>query len=222
MRKLSPERMADIEAGLAQLPADFVARWHQAEGAAEGLRTSDGAVWKRVLNWRVARYLIGQRGRATVVETHPGIGVGSDLYRMAGMSIVSAPRYQELKLTGDYDLIDVDPSGQCWDALDVVIPHLGPKTVLMVTNGEAFMVWRNWTRRQRYPTKHYGKRMGVWARDEFVPKLTELTGLPVRFFFVHPNIVRAVLAHDELPETLWEGCPRYMWWLKRYNEQYSP
>ena len=179
----------------------------------ESLATDEAAVWKRVLSYRIARFL---KPRA-ILETHPGVGVGTQVYRRAAFSAkILTPND-----LGDAcpELIDIDPFGQPWDALNAIEPAIKTSVCLQVSNGEAQAVVRNLRRAQRYATHFVGRRMPDWVVHEYVPRLEEVTGLQCAFFYAFPTTVRVILARINIPQVLWRGCPRWMWWLDRYAPQ---
>lgn len=213
--RLSGERLRFWQQGMAELP-DLPELARPGRNG-ESLATDEAAVWKRVLLYRVARYHQPER----ILETHSGVGISAALYRHAcpRSLIFSLTDYRAVsRLRGSFDLIDIDPFGQPWDALALALPQLAPGGVLLVSNGEALAVWRNLRRQQRYPTQYYGRQMPLWVANEYLPRLEEITGRKVQFFYAFPSSVRAILSAAPLPSLLWEGCPRWMWWLQRYAE----
>ena len=67
-------RLKDLRIGLVNLPnLDFP----QVDGRnGEELATDEAAVWKRVLNYRIVKFL---RPR-TILETHKGLGISTCIY----------------------------------------------------------------------------------------------------------------------------------------------
>jgi hypothetical protein len=180
----------------------------------EDLDWDEASLWKRVLNYRVAQYL----GASTFLETHPGIGVTTALFRHA------CPTARFLSLEGDLCtvrppmLIDIDPFGQPWEILHQCSRFIERADVLFVSNGEAQAVHRNLKRAQRYPTQYFGRRMPRWVLREYIPRLEAFTGCHCAFFYAFPTTVRVALARCELPTSLFSDCPQWMWWLSRYAE----
>jgi hypothetical protein len=177
----------------------------------EELATDEAAVWKRVLNFRIAKYLRPK----TIMETHPGFGISTRLFRCA------CPRarfYNQRRLPNveRVDLLDVDPFGQPWDTLSRFAGLIDSRTVVFVTNGEAYAVIRNWRRAQRFPTRFFGREMPKWVTKEYIPRVEELFGLPCRFFYAFPTSVRSIHSKHHLPKSIFHSCPRWMWWLEWY------
>jgi len=213
---INESRQAFLRRGLAELPD--LPELHQRGRNGEELATDEAAVWKRVLDYRLAVWLKPAR----ILETHGGMGIGTALYRHAApqASIVALTDYRlAVDLTGQFDLIDVDPFGLPYAALAYALPLLAPDGVLLVSNGEALAVWRNLRRQQYAPTENFGRRLPRWVVAEYLPRLAALTHLPVRFFYAFPSNVRAVLCAHELPAHLWHGCQQWMWWLQRYANE---
>lgn len=168
-------------------------------------------IWKRVLNHRISKYY----GPKRILETHAGIGLSSLIYKNA------CPSAEIISLTdctlipkGDFDLVDIDPSGAPWVALDHV--SLSCRTILMVSSGEAMMVQRGLNKSMKYPTTYKGKDLPKWIIKDYLPLLEELTHKQVRFFYCYPSTVRVVLSDFEMPSDLFEGCPQWMSWLSKY------
>jgi hypothetical protein len=207
---VNSERQRLIDLGLQELPALH----YPGDGRnGEALDTDEAAVWKRVLDYRIASYLKPRR----LLETHPGLGISTALYRCA------APRTEvvqvELPLvynSGPFDLVDVDPFGAPWDTLEQVKPIISQTTIIQVSNGEAHAVRRNLKRGQKFPTKNTGRKMPIWVVDEYLPRLERLLGLRTQFFYAFPTTVRVILAQRKLPKFIWRGCPHWMWWLAKY------
>ncbi|RMG91196.1 MAG: hypothetical protein D6706_18430 [Chloroflexi bacterium] len=212
---LNARRLAFLRQGLLELPD--LPELHQVGRNGEELATDEAAVWKRVLNYRIAKHIQPQR----ILETHAGLGISTVLYMHACPSaeIVALCDWQQATITGQFDLIDVDPFGLPYDCLEFVCSYLAPQGVLMVSNGEALAVWRNLRRQQYIPTSNFGKRMPVWVCNEYLPRIAEITQVPVRFFYAFPSSIRVILSRRTLPDALWQGCKQWMWWLERYANQ---
>lgn len=172
----------------------------------DALDHDEAAVWKRVLNVRVASYL----GQGALYESHPGLGISSHLYSKSGLRPVG------LDWDNDLSLVDIDPFGQPWDTLAASNELHRRARVLMVSNGEALAVRRNLKRVQRFPTNNYGRRLPYWVVDELIPHLELITDKKCQFFYAFPTTVRAILSNESLPKSLWEGCPKWMWWLHEH------
>jgi hypothetical protein len=209
---LTGKRLQIWKTGLAQLP-DLPELQIQGRNGEE-LATDEAAVWKRVLDYRVAQW----QQPETILETHAGLGIGTALYRHACPSAIihSLHNWQQQLSDKLYHLIDIDPFGQPWDTLAATLPHLRQGGILMLSNGEALAVWRNLRKQQRYPTHNYGKQMPHWITEEYLPRLEQTTKLQVKFFYAFPSSVRVVLSTTQIPTELWNNCPRWMWWLAKY------
>lgn len=213
-RRLSPSRYVFWLNGLRELEPFPDRFWQGPNG--ESIATDEAAVWKRVLNFRVCRFLQPMR----ILETHGGSGVSTFFYRRAAPSaeIVSLSDFRLCReQSGFFDLIDVDPFGLPYEALRYALPLLAPNGVLIVSNGEAYAVLRNWRNVLYQPTSNTGRRLNRWVKEEYLPRLEALTNLPVRYFYAFPTTVRVVLSRRVLPPSLWEGCKQWMWYLERYE-----
>lgn len=175
----------------------------------DSLAKDEAKVWKRVLQYRVAKYLQPR----TILETHIGKGVGTQ-YLLHGASQADyfcPKRWQDYKqFEGKrFDLIDVDPYGQSYDIVDAYLPMLSDGGVLMVTNGEATSVWRNLPS-ARYKSRYCGNDLPLWALREYVPRLEDQTGLKVWFWYLFPSVIRTFSSNTPLPDDLFANCPRLM------------
>lgn len=207
---MNSERGRLLDDGLRQLPAiEFPLGGRNGETFA----TDEAAVWKRVLNYRLAQ----QVKPRLILETHPGLGISTVLYRQA------YPKAQFIDLSqvqSDFhrpiELIDIDPFGSPWDMIDRVLPFLNARTVVQISNGEAHAVRRNLRRGQKYPTRYVGRQLPQWVIKEYLPRIERIVGLQVRFFYAFPTTVRVIMSRRTLPTHLWNGCPQWMWWLAKY------
>jgi len=209
MNKLSLERARERDAALKLLSRIRLPSLSGKNG--EELATDEAAVWKRVLNFRIARYLKPH----SIFESHPGLGISTCLYRFVNRDVVllSAKDIVKLQMA---DLVDIDPFGQPWDIVGQYVNALRRSKVIMITNGEAYAVTRRWTNAQRHPSRYYGRKMPRWVVEEYLPRLESILRKPCRFFYVFPSTVRSIHSKLPLPKSLFAGCPQWMWWLKRY------
>lgn len=209
MKALPISREKERQRALAHLPRVKVPSCAGRNG--EELATDEAAVWKRVLNFNVAKYLQPK----TMFESHPGFGISTALYAHA---CPSAGLYNPTNLAhlDKVDLLDVDPFGQPWDTLFQYRSLISSRTTVFVTNGEAHAVIRNWPRAQRFPSRFSGCDMPRWVTEEYIPRLEKLLQLPCRFFYAFPTSVRSIHSKRRLPRSIFHACPRWMWWLTRY------
>lgn len=196
--------------GLRELPRLCIKTQGLLNG--DALATDEASVWKRVLSYRIAKALQPK----TILETHPGAGITSQLFQIA------APRsklldYNHGHVPGGVDLIDVDPFGQPWPFLRGVISRLAGSGVVMVSSGEVQAVVRRLRKAQTFKTNYYGRETPTWIVKEHIPRLEDLCQARAAFFYAFPTSVRVILARTELPTSLWDGCPRWMWWFSKYG-----
>lgn len=204
---MSPARARELDHALSQLPRISLPKRRGKNG--EELATDEAAVWKRVLNFRVASFLKPN----AIFESHPGFGISTKLYQAAAPTAV-LHNPQTLRHAAHVELADIDPFGQPWDTLLDNREILSKTRVVMVTNGEAYAVVRKWRSAQRFPSAYFGRQMPRWVVEEYLPRLERLVRIPCRFFYVFPTTVRSIHCEVALPETLFFGCPQWMWWLR--------
>jgi len=158
------ERQQHFDAGIAALPKITLPEASGRNG--EELATDEAAVWKRVLNFRLASFL----SPTSVLETHPGLGISTAIYRHSCPKavILDHNTYPHRGLSPQ--LIDIDPFGQPWDTIASYSDAIACSSTVMISNGEAQAVVRNWKRAQRYPSENYGKRMTSWVVHEYIPR----------------------------------------------------
>jgi hypothetical protein len=215
---MNESRREFLEQGLNELPKEFVENYIVVDGKnGETLAAYDEAeVWKRVLNYRLARFLHPYR----IVETHGGLGVSTALYRMAcDAEIISCSHFQsELLDVNKADFIDIDPFGQPYEAIELAIQKLdrSKKAILQISNGEMVSVVRRLKNTQYLKTDYYGKTAHRWVEEQYLPFLEQKTGLNIQFYYIFPTTVRMVLANFKIPETVFSGCKKYMWWIEKY------
>jgi hypothetical protein len=208
---MNPERERQLREALRLLPAIRLPTGKGKNG--EELATDEAAVWKRVLNYRIARYLHPR----SVLETHPGFGISSRLYHCAARRVrLYDPTTLPARPT-PIDLVDIDPFGQPWDSVSAHKHVLAMSLIAMVSNGEAYAVARNWPKAQRFPSRFRGRDMPRWVVEEYLPRMESELGLQCRFFYAFPTTVRSVHSAIDLPQSLFASCPRWMWWLARYQ-----
>jgi hypothetical protein len=202
-------RRALLEAGLAQLPTHLLTvRGRNGESLAH----DEASVWKRVLNLRLVTWM----RPSLVIETHPGLGISTALYRRGCSKVTSLSEAIEMRAIPSASIFDVDPFGAPWDTVRAIVPFMKGQTILQVSNGEAQAVRRNLRKAQKFPTRFFGVRMPRWVLEEYVPRLEDQTKSTAAFFYAFPTTIRVILSRRPLPQWLWEDCPRWMWWLSKY------
>lgn len=204
---LNDRRRLLIEEGLAELEAQNLLTLEGKNG--DALAHDEAAVWKRVLNFRIARFLQPR----CVLETHPGLGISTWLYSKANSE--SCLLSKDIGSGEPIDLVDIDPFGQPWDTIQTHLDSIMSSRCTMISNGEAFAVRRNLKRAQRYPTLNFGRRLPRWVIDELIPRLESITDKRCVFFYAFPTTVRVILSNEQFPPSTWAGCPQWMWWLEK-------
>jgi hypothetical protein len=195
-------------AGLRELPKIPVA----SKGRnGEALAHDEAAVWKRVLNFRLAQWI----KPSVILETHPGLGVSTRLYHLACKNVLASIDFRTAKLQRPC-IVDIDPFGAPWNTINELLPAIRSADVVLISNGEAQAVHRNLRKAQRYPTKNFGRLMPTWVLNEYLPRVERVTRMRVAFFYAFPTTIRVIVSKRKLPRMLWAGCPHWMWWLASY------
>jgi len=207
-----------LELAKKYLPSKFIEYAMRVEGrSGEGIFYDEADLWKRILNYRIAKYLQPR----VILETHKGLGLSTYLYRLASPNakIISLSRWEKYtnSIPDNYvELLDIDPFGQPYKCLFAYFSKLRRDGVLLITNGEIYQVVRGLRNVQFLKTDYKGRDAWRWVVEQYLPWLEEYTGMKVRFFYVYPTSVRVVLSSRPLPKHLFEGCPVWMGWLAKY------
>lgn len=212
--KLKGLRRDQWQRGLDALPALPNAFLSGRNG--EELATDEAAVWKRVLDYRIAAYT----SPARILEMYAGLGISRALYEIAApeAEVKSCSKWEDEVIEEEpFDFVDIDPFGAPWAAIERALSSgaISASSVVLVTNGEAMLVQRNIQQDLRWKTQYWGKQLGFWVVREYLPELEKLLKLPVRFFYAFPTSIRVVLSERTLPQRLFDGCAQWMWWLAK-------
>lgn len=215
---MNNERIKFLKLGIKELPNEFLDYAKTISGENGEIFDADEAgVWKRVLDYRLAKFLKPKY----VLETHSGKFLASKLYELASpeSTLISMTHYQDLpdKIDdGVVDFVDVDPYGLPYDALKYVMPKLADKFVISITNGEIVQVTRK-LKGVYLKSNYSGKDSWKWVENIYIPYLEKLLNADAAYFYIFPTSVRVILSKGiELPSELFEGCEKYMWWIKKY------
>jgi len=207
---MNKQRLEDLRIGLANLPNLDFPEVNGRNG--EELATDEAAVWKRVLNYRIVRFLQPR----TILETHKGLGISTHIYRKTCPEALILDDTFPLDCLPTIDYLDIDPFGQPWDTIFKYSALLKNSKAVAISNGEAYAVTRNWTKAQKYPTEFYGKTLPKWVTSEYIPHLERITELKCQFFYAFPTTVRCVFSPIKIPKDVFADCPQWMWWLRKY------
>lgn len=208
---LKHERSRQFQLGMACLPNIPMPSVGGRNG--EDLATDEAAVWKRVLNYRIAKHIRPK----SILETHKGLGVGTRLYQYAYPDVRIFDHETYVPSEDAIEMVDIDPFGQPWDSIEAYSAVLQKCNIALVSNGEAQAVVRNLRRAQRFPTNNFGRKMPVWVVNEYVPRLEDVLSMACCFYYAFPTTVRTIHSRIEMPIRLFRDCPRWMWWLARYS-----
>jgi hypothetical protein len=203
------------ELALRELPLKGMPIWRSKNG--EGIFHDEAEIQKRIISFRIAKKIKPK----TILESHPGIGVGSALYMRA------APRADLKRLSDSVEddcngaLIDIDPFGRPWDILLHHRDSLRRASAVQVTSGEIYSVVRNWKRTFQFATRRVGAKAPQWVTTEFIPRVEDITLMKCQFFYAFPTSVRLILSPGRLPESIWNGCERWLWWFSKQGENHE-
>ena len=209
------ERRNTINKALTYLPKEFLEKEINGKNG-ESVTTDEAEVWKRVLNYRLIKY----QQPHLILETHKGNGVGTFLALLACSTseIISCTHF-ETQIPQDvlFDFIDIDPFGFPYKALNLCKHLLKKNGIMVITSGEILTITRN-LGTAITPTKYKGKQSWQFVEKDYIPYIENQTKLKCQFFYAYPTSVRIVLSNRSLPKILFDDCPKWMWWLKRYAE----
>lgn len=117
----------------------------------------------------------------------------------------------------EFDLVDCDPFGTCYDLLPLV-KRIVPRGVVCITSGEVLQVYRGLNRqRGRPPADEFrGRRAVEWVRRMLLPELQAIfDGARLVHFYVYPSSVRVILATGGFPLStdIFRGRPTLLGWF---------
>lgn len=214
---MNTDRIVKIKDWLNLLPEDIVN--YSIDSRLEQLAVDEAAIWKRIINYR----LVTSYHFQSILETHGGEGLSTYIYKQYSKAnrIVSCSDYEKDIANldfGIFDLIDIDPFGQPWDAIELIKKLYDiNNSIVMVTNGEAMLVSRKLLNSLRYRTEYWGKDVTKWCIEEYIPLVENILGMKCQFYYIYPSSARLILANKEIEKFIFEGCPQYMWWVQNPN-----
>jgi hypothetical protein len=117
----------------------------------------------------------------------------------------------------EFDLIDCDPFGTCYELLPLIATVV-PRGIVCITSGEIFQVYRGLNRRpDRAACGDYrGHKVLHWVVGVLLPELmSAFKGARIAHFYAYPTSVRVVLSVGgfPLPSRAFWGRPRFLGWL---------
>ena len=202
------QRQIHLAKGLQEL-SNMLSLQNENGRNGERISTDEAEVWKRVLSYRICKYALPKN----ILETHPGLGIGTSIYKIAHPhSIICDTK----TLTTKADLVDIDPFGRPWSTISKFREVVTNAKIVFVTSGEIQTIVRRLTKAQTWPTKYYGRTTPKWVESEYIPRMESELRMQCNFFFAYPTMVRAVFSKRQLPQKLFEGCPKWMWWFSKY------
>jgi hypothetical protein len=125
-----------------------------------------------------------------------------------------------------FDLVDCDPFGTCYDLLPLVT-RLVPRGVVCVTTGEIFQVYRGLNRRPgRPPADEFrGHKVSQWVLQSLLPEISGACGgASIVHFYAYPSSVRIILALGGFPapQQAFAARPHFLGWLASEGAGLSP
>lgn len=215
---MNAERRKFYNYGLSQLPKEFIKKFETITGKnGETLFYDEAEVWKRVLNYRISNYIKD----AFILETHAGKGLSTYLYQYFSDSkkIISCQNW-EIEINKfqkhSFDIIDIDPFGHPYKCIEKTIGLLKDDGILMISNSDILSVVRNLQNTLFLKSDYIGIRTPKWVKEVCIPYIESITNLECQFFYAFPTTLRLIMCKNKLPETIFSGCEKWMWWLKKY------
>ena len=194
------KRQADYAKGLSFLNNQFKDEMLKIESAVEngeGLFSDEAAVWKRVLNLRIAKQMKNIR----LFERHPGRNVNTLMLDAHNVKYTLASIQNS-------NWIDIDPYGFPYEFLSEIGEHFSDNLMLTVTSGEIVSVVRN-LKNTKFDTNFYGRTAWKYIIDEYIPFVENTTGMQVRGFYAFPTSVRLIVSNLDLDYTkIFKDCPK--------------
>jgi hypothetical protein len=116
-----------------------------------------------------------------------------------------------------FDLVDFDPFGSCYELLPFV-KRLVPRGIVCITTGEIFQVYRGINRRPGRPAAvgFRGAKVSQWVVKELIPELlATCNDARLVHFYAYPTSVRVILALGgfRIPAELFKPRPQFLGWL---------
>jgi hypothetical protein len=198
-----------LQIAMAELPSRVLRTPEGRNG--EGIFHDEAEIQKRIISYRLSRYLQPNQ----IIESHPGLGLGSRIYREASPTSIHGTINATIPVSPSKQiiLVDIDPFGSPWSTLNRHAGLVQTAQVVQITSGEIYAVVRNWKRAQRIPTMNFGKLAPKWVEEEYIPNLERFLGKKCRYFYAFPTSVRVVLSNSRLPSCIWAGCLRWLSWF---------
>jgi hypothetical protein len=116
-----------------------------------------------------------------------------------------------------FDLVDLDPFGNCLDLLPIV-SQLVNAGVICITTGEIYQIYRGLSRREgrTSPKRYRGKRARLWVTEELLPEIVgQLPRSEIIHFYAYPTSVRVIVRVGGYPiDRRWfQERPKFLSWL---------
>ncbi|SRR5712692_2539733 len=117
-----------------------------------------------------------------------------------------------------FDLVDLDPFGNCLDLLPIV-SQLVRDGVICITTGEIYQIYRGLNRRdgRTSPKRYRGKRARLWVTEELLPEIAgQLPRSEIIHFYAYPTSVRVIVRVGSYPiDPRWfEERPKFLSWFE--------
>lgn len=117
-----------------------------------------------------------------------------------------------------FDLVDCDPFGTCYDLLPMV-SQLVSCGVVCITSGEIFQVYRGLNRRLGRPDANLyrGHAASKWVIEGLIPELLAMfPSSQLLHFYAYPTSVRVILSIGgfKIDPHAFKRRPRFLGWLR--------
>lgn len=125
----------------------------------------------------------------------------------------------------NFDLVDCDPFGTCYDLLPLVARAV-PRGIVCITSGEIFQVYRGLNRRPGRPPagEFRGHNASTWVTQSLIPEVIRMfSEARLLHFYAYPSSVRVILAVGGFPAIYdaFRDRPHFLGWLARASESRS-
>lgn len=122
-------------------------------------------------------------------------------------------------------LVDLDPFGNCYEQLPIAIRLLQNEGVLCVTSGELYAIMRGTRLHKRYGdllnALGTNKDFYLFPEKVLIPYILTISKFELVYYYVYPTSTRIIFADKvwcKLLRPLFDGFPRYLGFLSRYNK----
>lgn len=123
---------------------------------------------------------------------------------------------------GSFDLVDLDPYGNCFPQLEHAARLRSPTGILLISSGQIQRVVRGLALSQLPDSRlYFGKRAVLWAESVWIPYLLDFfgrsTALHLVHFFTSPVLTRVILGPRTAQRalSLLRDRKKYLGWFEK-------